>query len=104
MSKPTVNELKEIINRIKNINIKIFSKTLDEKEQYFYDNHKDLMEKYPFIVYQICSGGDLSMLDIMLEELQKVEDGRKTNEQADVEMGEYLAEKYVSPLIKKINK
>ena len=33
--KPNVKELREVINRIKNINIKIYSKTLDEKEDYF---------------------------------------------------------------------
>ena len=58
--KPNVKELQNIINRIKNINTKIYSYTLEQKEEYFYDNHNDIMTKYPFLVYTICSGSDLS--------------------------------------------
>ena len=47
-NKPNVKELKTIINRIKNINIKIYSKTLNEKEDYFFKNHPDIMNNYPF--------------------------------------------------------
>ena len=78
--KPKVNDLRNIIERIKNINIKIFSKTLEEKEEYFFKNHSDIMDKYPFLVSQICSGGDLSTLDYMLSSLEQVEKGNSTND------------------------
>ena len=98
-NKPNVHELINIINRIKNINLKLSYHTLDEKEDYFYENHRDLMEKFPFLISQICSGGDLSMLDYMLNELHKVETGQISQDQADVMMGETLADKYVKPLV-----
>ena len=62
------------------------------------------MEKYPFLIYQICSGADLTMINHMLNELCKIEKGHKTQEQVDVEMGKMLAEKYVTPDITNIDK
>lgn len=103
MSKPNAKELEQIINRIININHKIYSLSLDEKENYFYDNHPELMKDYPFIIYQICSGKDLSIFNHMLNELRKIENGEKSREQVDVEMGEMLATKYVTPIINKLN-
>jgi len=103
MSKPSVKELEQVINRIKNINLKLMSYSLEEKENYFYDNHQELMEKYPFLIFQICSGEDLSMITHMLNELRKIENGQKSQEQVDVEMGEMLAEKYVNPVVDSLN-
>ena len=98
--KPKVDDLRNIIERIKNINIKIFSKTLEEKEDYFFKNHSDIMDKYPFLVSQICSGGDLSTLDYMLSSLEQVEKGNSTNDEMDKIVGERLADEYVKPLDK----
>src|SRR6056300_164194 len=92
---PNVSELKNIVNRIKKINLKIFSKTLHEKEDYFFKNHPDLMDKYPFLVSQICSGEDLTKLQYMLDSLEQVEHGNSTREEMDKVVGERLAEEYV---------
>lgn len=98
--KPNVKELKEIISRIKNINIKIFSKTLEEKEDYFFKNHPDIMNKFPFLVSQICSGKDLDKLEYMLSSLEQVEKGISSKNEMDKIIGEKLADEYVKPLDK----
>ena len=98
--KPNVNEIKKVIDRIKRINLKIYSKTLSEKEDYFFQNHYDIMENYPFLVSQICSGEDLSKLDYMLSSLEQVENGNSTKDEMDKIIGEKLADEYVKPLDK----
>lgn len=101
--KPNVNELRTIINRIKNINIKIYSKTLEEKEDYFFKNHSDIMNKYPFLVSQVCSGQDLDKLEYMLNSLEQVEKGNTSQNEMDKIVGERLADEYVKPLDKPID-
>ena len=98
--KPNVKELRSIINRIKNINIKISFKTLEEKEDYFFKNHNDIMSNYPFLVSQICSDKDLDQLEYMLNSLEQIENGNSSKDEVDKIVGERLASKYVKPLDK----
>ena len=102
-NKPNVKELREVINRIKNINIKIFSKTQNEKEDYFFKHHYDIMGKYPFLVSQICSGQDLDKLEYMLNSLEQVENGNSSKDEMDKIVGERLADEYVKDLDKPNN-
>ena len=84
------------------INIKIYSKTLEEKEDYFFKNHyEDIMKKYPFLVSQICSGKELDKLEYMLNSLEQVEKGNSSKEEMDKIVGERLADEYVKPLDEK---
>jgi hypothetical protein len=101
MSKPNVEEIKKIINRIKNINLKLSSKTLTEKEDFFFTHHPDIMNNYPFLVSQICSGDDLTNLDYMLSSLEQIEKGNSEKEDMDKIVGERLADEYVNHLDKK---
>tara|TARA_B100001121_G_scaffold308569_1_gene332990 strand:+ start:6048 stop:6401 length:354 start_codon:yes stop_codon:yes gene_type:complete len=102
--KPNVKELRNVIERIKNINIKIYSKTLEEKEDYFFKNHyEDIMKHYPFLVSQICSGKDLDKLEYMLNSLEQVENGNSSKDEMDKVVGERLADEYIKPLDKPID-
>ena len=99
-NKPNVKEMRSVIDRIKNINLKIFSKTLEEKEDYFFTNHSDIMDKYPFLVSQICSGNDLDKLEYMLSSLEQIENGNSSQNEMDKIVGERLADEYVKDLDK----
>jgi hypothetical protein len=101
--KPNVKELRSIINRIKNINIKNYSKTLEEKEDYFFKNHSDIMNNYPFLVSQVCSGNDLDKLEYMLNNLEQIEKGNSSKNEVDKVIGERLADEYVKDLDKPID-
>ena len=46
-----------------------------KKRRLFFKNHSDIMDKYPFLVSQICSGEDLTKLEYMLTSLEQVENG-----------------------------
>jgi hypothetical protein len=95
---PSVKELRNVISRIKNIVNILNSKMIfgsDNVEDYFYKNHPDIMNMYPFLVTQLSSGEDTSILDTMLEQLEKIENGEKTNNEAEVMIGKKLADTYI---------
>lgn len=96
----SVKELRKIINKIQQINSKLNKKmSLKEREDYFFDNHNQLMNDYPFLVSQICSDSDLQMLETMLQQMEAMERGEKTKNQADTELGQQLSKEYVDPKI-----
>jgi hypothetical protein len=93
-----INDIKKIIDKIKIINHNIELKgitKLNDKENYFWSNHSDIMNKYPFLVHQLCSGSDNSMLDEMLKQIESINKGKTNTKDADVKIGESLADKYL---------
>jgi hypothetical protein len=98
MDKPSVKELQNTIANIKKIILTLDKKQIfdqTKREDYFFDNHPDIMSKYAMLVSQLCSGSDNGMLDIMLGHLQAIEDGKITQDKAEVKLGEQVAEKYL---------
>ncbi len=98
-SKPTVKEIKNSINDInviiKNIEQKGI-KSAKAKEDYFWKNHGDMMNRFPFLVTQLCSGNDTTMLDLMIQQLEKIEKGKISSDNADKEIGQKLVDSYIN--------
>ena len=97
MSTQDVNDIKKTIINIKTIiqNIELKGiKSSSGKEDYFWKNHPDLMNKYTFLISQLCSNTDNTMLDIMINQLEQVKKGKKMDD-ADKEIGETLANNYL---------
>ena len=96
-SVPSLDETKKAINNIKtiikNIEMKGITRPAD-KEDYFWNNHPDIMNRYTFLVSQLCSNSDNKMLDIMLKQLEEIEKG-KSREEADKDIGQVLANNYL---------
>jgi len=96
--KPNVSELRSTINKI-NLIIKRLDKEQifgsQAREDYFCNHHADIIDNYPFLVLQLISGTDNTMLEIMLKELDQVEKGMKTNDTAEKLIGEQLADQYL---------
>ena len=96
--KPSVKELRKTIDTIKKI-IKDLDKKqiygLENRENYFFENHTELVPKYQFLVSHLCSGDSNDMLEIMLRHLEEIEMGEKTNDEVDVVIGEKLASKFL---------
>lgn len=98
MSTPNLIELKETIKSIQCI-----IKTLDrkgitdpkQKEDYFWKNHVPMMKSYPFLVTQLCNSTDTHMLTLMLRQLELVEIGEMTTDEASTVIGTKLANKYL---------
>ena len=96
-SRPSLEETKKSINNIKIIikNIEMKGIILPaDKEDYFWNNHPDLMNRYTFLISQLCSNNDNRMLDIMIAQLEQVEKGM-TLDDADKKIGEKLADNYL---------
>ena len=77
------------------------NKTDLEIEMFFIENDSKFYEQYPYLVKKIIKGGDMSFLNIMLENLQKVEEGEQTLASTELKLGEDLAQQYLYPNVKK---
>jgi hypothetical protein len=95
--KPTLAEIKTSINTIKTIikNIQLKGiNTQADKEDYFWKNHPDMMNRFTFLISQLCSDINSPMLNIMLAQLEQVEKGQKLDD-ADKQIGQKLASAYL---------
>jgi hypothetical protein len=96
-STPSLDETKKAINNIKtiikNIEMKGITRPAD-KEDYFWNNHPDLMNRFTFLISQLCSNSDNKMLDLMINQLEMIQNG-KSREDADKDIGEVLANNYL---------
>lgn len=95
---PDVKTMKETIEKIKIVIYNLDKKGITntkEKEDYFWKNHGDIMAKYPFLVSMMCSGGDMSMLDMMMYKLTQIQKGELSHDEADKEIGKQLADDYL---------
>ncbi len=95
--RPSVYEIKSSIKTIKtiikNIELKGIVNPAD-KEDYFWKNHPDMMNRFAFLISQLCSNSDNKMLDIMIAQLEQIEKGMPL-EEADKKIGEKLANNYL---------
>ncbi len=96
-SKPSLIEIKSSINTIKtiirNIELKGITRPAD-KENYFWQNHPDMMNRFTFLISQLCSNSDSKMLDVMITQLEEVEKGMSLDD-ADKKIGDKLAKEYL---------
>jgi hypothetical protein len=97
-NKPSVFEIKSSIKTIKtiikNIELKGINKPSD-KENYFWENHPDMMNRFTFLISHLCSNSDNQMLDIMIKQLEDIEKGKISSNEADKKIGEKLATSYL---------
>ena len=92
------NDVLNVINNINTIVKNIEARGINtpkQKEEYFWKNHGDIMNNYPFLVHQICSNSDMTMLNMMLEQLKKIKSGTLNQDDADKLVGEKLASDYL---------
>jgi len=94
----TVKELQDVIKNVEKI-IRVLDKKQifgqEERENYFFEHHNDIMGKYPFLISHLCSNTNNDMLDIMLRHIEEVEIGEKTKEEAELIVREKLAANFI---------
>jgi hypothetical protein len=64
----------------------------------------EFYEDYPFLVKKLCKRDDVSMLYTMIEKLEAVEKGDESLATVEYNLGNNLAEKYLQPVIDKLDK
>lgn len=97
------DKIKKIIDQIDSIIKELKQKKITkeiEMEDYFWDNHSDIMNEYPFLVCQLIAGADRSMLKYMLHTLDRIETGEQEKNDADVEIGQKIVDDYIKPNLK----
>ena len=98
------DKIKKVIETIDNVILKLNKSkkqmTNEELEDYFWKNHSDIMNEYPFLVCQIIAGADRKMLDYMLSTLDRIESGEQEKDDADVEIGQKIVDDYIKPNLK----
>jgi hypothetical protein len=64
----------------------------------------EFYEDYPFLVKKLCKRDDVSMLYTMIKKLESVEKGDESLASVEYNLGNNLAEKYLQPVIDKLDK
>jgi hypothetical protein len=95
-SQEVVKTIEIIKNIIKNIERQGIIDPV-KKENYFWNNHSDITNKYPFLVSQLCSNADNSILESMIEHLKNIDEGKITKKDADKSIGDELSKKFNPP-------
>lgn len=98
--------VQEMKNKIKVIQEKISELVKENKNQvdiemYFLENDSEFYERYPYLIKKLIKGGSLEFLDVMLDNLEKVENGEQTMASTELKLGENLANKFLYPKVNK---
>ena len=99
-----INYIKETIIKLNKLIDDMKSKgnnDILEHELEILHTYPEFYDAYPFLVKKVCKGGDLSMLDTMFKNLEKVESGDKSLAAVELNLGNKLASQYLDPVTKK---
>lgn len=101
--KLNVKEMREKINYVQNKISELMKENKNnvDIEMYFLENDSEFYEKYPYLIKKLIKGGSLEFLDVMLNNLEKVESGQQTMASTELKLGEDLASKYLYPKVNK---
>ena len=108
MSETKKFDIVNLKDKIKQVQKKISemvkeNKTEIEIEMHFLENDSKFYEEYPYLIKKLMKGDGLEFLDVMLNNLQKVEEGEQSLASTELKLGEELANKYLHPEINKNN-
>jgi hypothetical protein len=103
MHKLDSNEMRVKISYIqaKVLELSSQDKNNTDIEMFFMENDSDFYEKYPYLIKKLIKGGSLEFLEIMLENIEKIEKGEQTQSDTEKKLGEDLANQFLYPSIKK---
>ena len=99
--------IKQFINTINEL---IKSRELSGKytafdhELVIMESHPEFYQSYPALVKKLCKRDDITYLYKMLENLEQIEQGKKSMAGVELKLGNELAEQYLSPIINKTKK
>lgn len=100
--------IKKYIVEIKKFTDLDYYKELKSKDKLQYefslrDVFPQFAEEHPFLFRKIVMGDDLTFLYKMLDSISKINDGSITQQQAEMTLGQELADKYVYPALNSAN-
>jgi DNA integrity scanning protein DisA with diadenylate cyclase activity len=97
MIKENIISLKSSINKLVN------EGTTDpfDIEMKMIELYPEFYQEHPFLVKKLCKQDDISMVYKMLDNLEQVEQGMTTLSNVEIDLGQQLADQYLSPVLNK---
>jgi hypothetical protein len=89
--------LEEEIQKLSSENTKKYEEMMTKKFYQFYD-------RYPTLFFKIIKGEDITPLFKMIEMIKAVEEGKRTTQDVEIDMGKKLFNKFVAPSMKDMKK
>jgi hypothetical protein len=88
------------VERVRSIATKIRQSTVPNKAIYFSSTFSNFKTRYPLLYDMVCSDRcDDSMLNYMLSMVEKISEGNKTSDDASVDVGQALFDRYVGSVV-----
>jgi len=95
----------EDIEKILGIAKIISESKIINKEKHFSKVYSHFQSTYPMLFDMCCSDRfDIETLKYMLNMMRKINNGNETEESASIEVGQKIFDKYVSPIVDKLEK
>ena len=96
--------LREEIKQVQEFIETIKDKSLMNRELAVADRFPEFWKDYPFLVKKLVKDNqDLSMLELMLSKLDKVNNAETSMAAVEYDLGNQLADKYLKPVLDKEN-
>jgi len=93
------------IERILEIARAISESKIANKEKHFSKIYAHFQSTYPMLFDMCCSDRfDMNTLKYMLDMMRKIHTGKETEESASIEVGQKMFDKYVGPVVEKLEK
>ena len=95
----------EEIEKILDIAKTISESKVVNKEQHFSKIYAHFQSTYPMLFDMCCSERfDINTLKYMMDMMHKINHGKETEESASIEVGQTIFDRYVSPIVDKLEK
>lgn len=92
------NQIKQIQEFVETIKDKNYM----QREIAIADKFPEFWDKYPFLVKKLVKDNqDLSMLEIMLSKIEKIDKGETSMATVEYDLGNKLANQYLTPVLDK---
>ncbi len=93
------------MNNILNIAETISASTVGNKQKYFAKIYPNFVKEYPFLFDMCCSDRfEMDNLVYMMDMMKKIKKGTETDETASVQVGQHIFDRYVAPVMDKLEK
>lgn len=90
-----IKQIQEFVETIKDRNYM-------QREIAIADKFPEFWDKYPFLVKKLVKDNqDLSMLEIMLSKIEKIDKGETSMAAVEYDLGNKLANQYLTPVLDK---
>lgn len=84
----------------------IQSSSVENKEEHFSNKYSTFKNQYPHLFKYVCENSNIqvNILELMLDQLDKIKRNESTKEKSSENVGQVLFNEYVQPKVEKMEK